>query len=94
MPAFVTALMDDAGISPDQLNAQEKRALREVVLNHRSMLQATVDTQSDYLAALNELSDNRATLAQLVREDGVAARIATHNLEIARRMDRAVTIQE
>ncbi|HEV8392314.1 MAG TPA: ABC transporter ATP-binding protein [Dongiaceae bacterium] len=35
-----------------------------------------------------------AMLAQLVREDGVAAMIATHNLEIARRMDRAVTIRE
>jgi lipoprotein-releasing system ATP-binding protein len=33
-------------------------------------------------------------LAQLVREHGVAAMIATHNLEIARRMDRAVTIQD
>ncbi|HEY3147296.1 MAG TPA: ABC transporter ATP-binding protein [Dongiaceae bacterium] len=33
-------------------------------------------------------------LAQLVREDKVAAMIATHNLEIARRMDRAVTIRE
>jgi lipoprotein-releasing system ATP-binding protein len=35
-----------------------------------------------------------AMLAQLVREDKVAALIATHNLEIARRMDRAVTIRE
>ncbi|HET6620806.1 MAG TPA: ABC transporter ATP-binding protein, partial [Dongiaceae bacterium] len=35
-----------------------------------------------------------AMLAQLVREDKVAAMIATHNLEIARRMDRAVTIRE
>ena len=35
-----------------------------------------------------------AMLAQLVREDGVAAMIATHNLEIARRMDRAVTIRD
>jgi lipoprotein-releasing system ATP-binding protein len=33
-------------------------------------------------------------LAQLVKEDGVAAMIATHNLEIARRMDRSVTIQD
>jgi len=33
-------------------------------------------------------------LAHLVRADGVAALIATHNLEIARRMDRAVTIQD
>jgi lipoprotein-releasing system ATP-binding protein len=35
-----------------------------------------------------------AMLAQLVREDGVAAMIATHNLEIAQRMDRAVTIRD
>ncbi len=35
-----------------------------------------------------------AMLAELVREHGVAAMIATHNLEIARRMDRAVTIQD
>ncbi|MGH6893711.1 MAG: ABC transporter ATP-binding protein [Dongiaceae bacterium] len=33
-------------------------------------------------------------LAQLVRENGVAAMIATHNLELARRMDRAVTIRD
>ena len=33
-------------------------------------------------------------LAQLVRENQVAAMIATHNLEIARRMDRAVTIRD
>ncbi|MBL9035027.1 MAG: ATP-binding cassette domain-containing protein, partial [Rhodospirillaceae bacterium] len=33
-------------------------------------------------------------LAQLVREDRVAALIATHNMEIARRMDRIVTIRE
>jgi lipoprotein-releasing system ATP-binding protein len=35
-----------------------------------------------------------AMLAQLVREDRVAALIATHNMEIARRMDRAITIRE
>jgi lipoprotein-releasing system ATP-binding protein len=35
-----------------------------------------------------------AMLAQLVREDRVAALIATHNMEIARRMDRIVTIRE
>jgi lipoprotein-releasing system ATP-binding protein len=35
-----------------------------------------------------------AMLAQLVREDRVAALIATHNMEIARRMDRVVTIHE
>ena len=34
------------------------------------------------------------TLTQLVRASGLAAIIATHNLELARRMDRRVTIQE
>ncbi len=35
-----------------------------------------------------------AMLAQLVKEDRVAALIATHNMEIARRMDRIVTIRD
>jgi lipoprotein-releasing system ATP-binding protein len=34
------------------------------------------------------------TLAQLVRASGLAAIIATHNLDLARRMDRRVTIRE
>jgi lipoprotein-releasing system ATP-binding protein len=34
------------------------------------------------------------TLRQLVRASGLAAIIATHNLELARRMDRRVTIRE
>ncbi len=34
------------------------------------------------------------TLNQLVRASGLAAIIATHNLELARRMDRRVTIRE
>jgi len=33
-------------------------------------------------------------LAQMVRADRVAALIATHNMEIARRMDRVVTIRD
>ena len=34
------------------------------------------------------------TLTQLVRASGLAAIIATHNLELASRMDRRVTIRE
>jgi lipoprotein-releasing system ATP-binding protein len=34
------------------------------------------------------------TLMQLVRASGLAAIIATHNLDLARRMDRRVTLQE
>src|SRR2546423_3779359 len=33
-------------------------------------------------------------LSQLVRASGLAAVVATHNLELARRMDRRVTLQE
>jgi lipoprotein-releasing system ATP-binding protein len=33
-------------------------------------------------------------LSQLVRDSGLAAIIATHNLEIAAQMDRRVTIRE
>jgi lipoprotein-releasing system ATP-binding protein len=35
-----------------------------------------------------------ATLAQLVQASGLAAIVATHNLELAARMDRRVTLQE
>jgi lipoprotein-releasing system ATP-binding protein len=34
------------------------------------------------------------TLRQLVRASGLAAIVATHNLDIANRMDRRVTIRE
>jgi len=34
------------------------------------------------------------TLAQLVRASGLAAVVATHNMELARRMDRRVTLQD
>jgi len=34
------------------------------------------------------------TLTQLVKASGLAALIATHNLDLAARMDRRVTLQE
>ena len=34
------------------------------------------------------------TLAQLVRASGLAAIVATHNMELARRMDRRVTLRD
>ena len=34
------------------------------------------------------------TLVQLVKATGLAALVATHNLELARRMDRRVTIRD
>jgi len=35
-----------------------------------------------------------AALTQLVRASGLAAIIATHNMELAARMDRRVTLRE
>jgi lipoprotein-releasing system ATP-binding protein len=35
-----------------------------------------------------------ATLSQLVRASGLAAVVATHNLDIAGQMDRRVTIRD
>jgi lipoprotein-releasing system ATP-binding protein len=35
-----------------------------------------------------------ATLAALVKASGLAALIATHNMDLAARMDRRVTIRE
>jgi lipoprotein-releasing system ATP-binding protein len=35
-----------------------------------------------------------ATMSQLVRASGLAAIIATHNLDIAAQMDRRVTIRD
>ena len=38
--------------------------------------------------------DVTAVLLDLVRRTGLAALIATHNLELARRMDRILTLQD
>jgi lipoprotein-releasing system ATP-binding protein len=35
-----------------------------------------------------------SALTQLVRASGLAAIIATHNMELAQRMDRRVTLQD
>ena len=78
---------------PNQLSGgqQQRVAIARSLINNPSILLADEPTGNlDIHTADNVF----AMLAQLVREEGVAAMIATHNLEIARRMDRAVTIRE
>ena len=43
---------------------------------------------------VNTASHVFATLTQLVRASGLAAVIATHNLDLAAQMDRRVTIRD
>jgi lipoprotein-releasing system ATP-binding protein len=69
---------------------QQRVAIARALANSPSIVLADEPTGNLDVHTADQVFD---MLAQLVREDGVAAMIATHNLEIARRMDRAVTIQ-
>jgi lipoprotein-releasing system ATP-binding protein len=97
--ARATALLKRVGLGerldhrPAKLSGgeQQRVAIARALANNPTLILADEPTGNlDIHTADNVF----AMLAQLVREEGVAAMIATHNLEIARRMDRAVTIQE
>jgi lipoprotein-releasing system ATP-binding protein len=94
-----TALLKRVGLGerlahrPAKLSGgeQQRVAIARALANNPTLLLADEPTGNlDVHTADNVFQ----ILAQLVREEGVAAMIATHNLEIARRMDRAVTIRE
>ena len=70
---------------------QQRVAIARALANAPSIVLADEPTGNLDIHTADQVFE---LLAQLVREDGVAAMIATHNLEIARRMDRAVTIQD
>ncbi|HWA49525.1 MAG TPA: ABC transporter ATP-binding protein [Dongiaceae bacterium] len=70
---------------------QQRVAIARALANAPSIVLADEPTGN---LDVHTADDVFAMLAQLVREDRVAALIATHNMEIARRMDRAVTIRE
>jgi lipoprotein-releasing system ATP-binding protein len=97
--ARATALLKRVGLGerlnhrPAKLSGgeQQRVAIARALANSPTLLLADEPTGNlDVHTADNVF----AMLAQLVREEKVAAMIATHNLEIARRMDRAVTIQD
>ena len=97
--ARATALLRRVGLGerlahrPAKLSGgeQQRVAIARALANSPTLLLADEPTGNLDIHTADHVF---AMLAQLVREDGVAAMIATHNLEIARRMDRAVTIQE
>jgi lipoprotein-releasing system ATP-binding protein len=70
---------------------QQRVAIARAVANSPSLLLADEPTGN-----LDPVTGQHvfATLQSLVKQSGLAALIATHNLELARRMDRRVTLKE
>jgi len=97
--ARATALLKRVGLGerlhhrPAKLSGgeQQRVAIARALANNPTLILADEPTGN---LDIHTADDVFAMLAQLVREEGVAAMIATHNLEIARRMDRSVTIHE
>ncbi len=97
--ARATALLKRVGLGerlahrPAKLSGgeQQRVAIARALANAPAIVLADEPTGNLDIHTADQVFE---MLAQLVREDGVTAMIATHNLEIARRMDRAVTIRE
>ncbi|HVM83444.1 MAG TPA: ABC transporter ATP-binding protein, partial [Candidatus Binatia bacterium] len=70
---------------------QQRVAVARALANKPRILLADEPTGN---LDLHTADDVFAMLSELVRGFGVAALIATHNLDIAKRMDRIVTIRE
>jgi lipoprotein-releasing system ATP-binding protein len=94
-----TALLQRVGLGerlahrPAKLSGgeQQRVAIARALANSPAIVLADEPTGNLDMHTAEHVFD---MLTQLVRADGVAALIATHNLEIARRMDRSVTIQD
>lgn len=70
---------------------QQRVALARAIVNRPSLLLADEPTGNLDPETADGVFD---LLAKLVRGTGVAALIATHNLELARRMDRVLSLQD
>ncbi len=70
---------------------QQRVAIARAVANAPRVLLADEPTGNLDPKTANHVFD---ALAQLVQATGLAALVATHNLELARRMDRRVTLSE
>jgi lipoprotein-releasing system ATP-binding protein len=86
-------LTDRASHRPARLSGgeQQRVAMARSLANEPKLLLADEPTGNlDHRNA----DEAFALLRRLVREGGLAALIATHNLDLARRMDRSLTIDE
>jgi lipoprotein-releasing system ATP-binding protein len=70
---------------------QQRVAIARAVANAPRVLLADEPTGNLDLRTADRVFD---ALTQLVRASGLAAVIATHNMELAARMDRQVTLQD
>jgi lipoprotein-releasing system ATP-binding protein len=93
------ALLAQMGLSerldhhPAQLSGgeQQRVAIARALANRPRLLLADEPTGNLDPATSKQVFD---TLKSVVREQGVAALIATHNIELARHMDRLVSLQD
>ena len=93
------ALLDRFGLAararhlPSRLSGgeQQRVAIARALANRPAVLLADEPTGNLDVATADAVF---AELLRLVRETGVAALIATHNPELARRMDRIVTLRD
>ena len=86
-------LSERASHRPARLSGgeQQRVAIARALANRPALLLADEPTGNlDQRTA----DDAFALLTELVRDDGLSALIATHNLDLARRMDRTLTIQD
>ena len=70
---------------------QQRVAIARALANNPTILLADEPTGNLDIHTADDVFD---LLMSLVRDSGVAAMIATHNIELARKMDRIVTIRE
>lgn len=94
-----TALLTDLGLAdrlthrPAELSGgeQQRVAIARALANRPAVLLADEPTGNLDPRLSDAVFDN---LLGLVRQEGVAALIATHNLDLAARMDRVVTMED
>jgi lipoprotein-releasing system ATP-binding protein len=97
--AVARQMLDHLGLAdreshrPSQLSGgeQQRVAMIRALANHPKVLLADEPTGNLDPKTARQVFD---TLIELVREDGLAAIIATHNLELASRMDRVILMHE